>query len=97
MTNNDPIADATDPTAAPKNHHLANPVSRLNTKMAIAWAGCSIGGAILAGYGGHPYAVEAGKIMLTMCAGYMIFGCGIESNYAPPNPDHPAAAKGNRK
>jgi hypothetical protein len=91
MSNKQPIADA---KAAASNHLLVNPVLMLKTKMAIAWAGCSIGGAILAGYGGHPYAVEAGKVVLTMCAGYMFFGFGIEPDRASSKPHHSASSKG---
>lgn len=65
---------------------VKHPVSKLNTKMEIAWGCSSIGGAILAGYGGHQLAVEAGRFMLAMCLGYMLFGLGIkrtEANIIP--------------
>ena len=61
-----------------RRNDIKLPFSKLNTKMAVAWGVCSVGGAILAVWGEHPIAVEAGRFLLAMCAGYMVFGLGIK-------------------
>lgn len=57
---------------------MRHPISKLSTRMATLWGCCSIGGALLAAYGGHQLAVEVGRFMLAMCLGYMLFGFGIK-------------------
>ncbi|MGP9797019.1 hypothetical protein ACT3UJ_06640 [Halomonas sp. 86] len=59
---------------------MSHPISKLNTKMALLWGGCSILGAILAGYGGAGMGSEVGRFLLAMCFGYMLFGLGIKRN-----------------
>ncbi len=60
---------------------MKSPVSELNTKMALVWALFSIVGAALVLFGGSPLAGKAGGLMLSMCAGYVFFGFGIQRSH----------------
>jgi len=57
---------------------MTNPINRLNKTAAWAWFVSSVMGACLAAYGMNPTLVHVGKLLLTMSAGYMIFGLGIK-------------------
>lgn len=57
---------------------MNNPIKRLNKTAAWAWFASSVIGACLAAFGMHPTLVHVGKLLLTMSAGYMIFGLGLK-------------------
>jgi hypothetical protein len=65
---------------------VKNPVSELNTKMALVWALFSIIGAALVLFAGSPLAGKAGGLMLSMCAGYVFFGFGVQRSHLSEKP-----------
>lgn len=65
---------------------MKNPVSELNTKMALVWALSSIVGAALVLFSESPLAAKAGGLMLSMCAGYWFFGQGTQCSRASEEP-----------
>lgn len=65
---------------------LKNPISALNSTMAFVWVMFSIGGAALALFEGSALIAKVGGLMLSMCAGYMFFGLGIQRSDTSEQP-----------
>lgn len=59
---------------------ILDPISKLKPKLAFLWWVCLIGGALLAAFSAHPFTELSGKLLWSMCIGYLIFGFGIKTN-----------------
>lgn len=56
---------------------IKTPISALTLPSAVVWLICALAGVFMT-FSDAPVVAEAGKLMLAMSAGYMLFGLGLD-------------------